>query len=648
MSAAYLAKKAWQIMFAPKSDTRTPDAALIYGGWPTDPALLDQLATRMTAVAYRGAQHKKIPADTAKALKPMAEHLIKKAGVFVPMPKGAAADIATHFSYDDGKWTTAATKLLQMIFKQLPKDIGVNNMGIEMPVWALSKKPIRLIQDVSAFLAEDGGPATGVMQPWQDSVHFRLSDMKGVEIEHLPHRQAFPPSWDEMMPPDLMAEVFRGSPLEDLLSVWVPITIPDQASRTHTHGMGPTGQGKTTFNEAKILAELGHKGMVLIDTKGGMAKRLISQSGKAEHILEVRFHDEEQRPLFNLAQPPIGAKKSQVAKLIGAALKGLGIKMTDLQEGDFERITEIVQSIPAATLDTFIRVLADEDFAARHVRHCSDDIQEWFGTQYNSHTVTESRKAIQRRLEKIRGCEELDGLFNGDRNTLDMQALLDAKKLVIFSISKKHFREYTQIISRACIGAINAAMWRRDLPVNGPDWVLYFDELRDIIGSYDDSMIEELADQGREYHVCLHFTHQRLEQMSKDVASAILNNASTTFYANIKPTDAGQLAERMGCKKSDMLNIHNDEYLYFCLAIKGYAHAARCRIRWDHIKGRRALSASAMEAHTRSHKDYWASVNGQPKPRIGKETRPLLTVVSSEPGVLEAVAPLPWEEDDEE
>lgn len=614
-------------------------------GWCYGTEEIERVEVGLIQRAYENVYRKKPVADTVKAYLPLASYLVKSSGLFVSQPQGQAAEIAEKYSYQDGHWSTSATALLEIIMKHLPKHLGVKSMGIEVHAWALAKSPKKLIKEIAAFAATEGGPATGVMQSWQDSVYQRLAPIKGVELHRLPDLEAFPP-WREMSPTEMMDMIFRGSPFRELLSTWVPITIPDEATRTHAHGMGPTGCGKTTFNEAKIVAELGEKGMVLIDTKGGMAKRIIGHSGRPQDILEINFSDPDQRPVFNLAQPPIGAETEHVADMMGFVLAGLGVSFTPLQSGTFEMLAKIVVSIGGATLDTFIKVIENADYAARHVQDCKEDVKVWFATQYDTTPIKAARTQIARKLWNLSGSDALNGLFNGNRNTLDFKALLDAKKLVIITISKKRFKAHTNIISRAAIAAINAAMWRRDLPINGPDWVIYFDELRDVIGTYDDSLIEELADQGREYHVCLHFTHQRLEQMSKDIQSAIINNASINFYRNIDPNDAAYLAKRMGCATGDMLNIEkmsdDDPHLYFCLSIKGYAKASLCRVRWDNLKGRPRLSDQDMERMRMSHRAYWQRVNGRFVQIIGTEKiGPNLKLITNEAEEIDDV--LPWE-----
>lgn len=616
--------------------------ALSAKGWHCDPEVLARIAQELVIRGY-GNVYKRQPAlETANAYLPAARFLIDRSGLFVDTPTGQAAEIAEKFSYDDGKWTTAATMLLEIIMRHLPENLGVNGTAIEVHAWALAKYPKTLIKEIAAFAATEGGLATGVMQSWQDAVILRLYDQKGVESHRLPSLDAFP-SWPDTSPDDLMDALFRSSPFKDLLNLWVPITIPDKATRTHAHGMGPTGCGKTTFNEAKIITELGDKGMVLFDTKGGMAKRIIRHGGRPQDILEIDFSDPNQRPMFNLAQPPIGSDPEHVADMMGFILAGLGVDFTALQKGTFEMLTKVVVGIPTATLETFIQVIESKEFARRHVADSSEDVKAWFATQYNTPPIQAARTQIARKLWNIIGSPAMNSLFNGDCNTLDFKGLLDAKKLVIITISKQKFKNYTNIISRACIAAIDAAMWRRQLPIEGPDWVLFFDELRDVIGSYDDSLIEELADQGREYHVCLHFTHQRLEQMSKDVKSAIINNASVNFYANIDPVDASYLAKRMGCSPSDILNIEADDYLYFCLAIKGYAKAGRCRIKAGYIQSLPALSDADMQRQREAHRAYWQRVNGR-FVRVDRDDSgaPKLKLITSD-GDTTVDDVLPWE-----
>jgi|GEM_PF-6071438 len=624
----------------------TSSVSLNDGEWPYKKADLEEIKTRLAFVAYKAAWKRPPKAETHQALLPFADFLIDRSGMFVKSPKGQAALTARQYRYEDGRWMKASIQLLKLIFCELPKELGVDHMGIEVHAWALSKSPTKLVKKVAGFMAEEGGPATGVMQTWQDSTILRMREVKGVELRHLPDLSTAFPAWRDRHATDLMDESFRGSPFKELLELWVPITIPDEATRTHIHGMGPTGCGKTTFNEATILKHIGKKGMVLFDTKGGMAARLIRHSGSAEHILEVNFDHEDQRPLFNLLQPAIGGKPNKVAKTLKFILAGFGVELTSLQEIVLELAVKIAVTVPNATISTLVKVLTNEGYAQRYVVNCSEDDQEWFASQYDSTRCQARRDELLTKLGAIKNAEEMNGLFNGDRNTLDIKTLLDSRKLVIFTINKEHFQEYTQIISRAVINSINAAMWKRDMPIGDqPLWIIFVDELRDVIGSLDDSLIEQIADQGRERGVCLHFTHQRLKQMSTAIQDAILNNASVNFYANIDPKEAKWLADRMGCKSTDMLNIRKDDtYLYFCLSIKGYAHASKSRIRWNHVKGRKALSEAAMGKQRDAHKAYWASVNGRSVQLSSGEKTPLRVIENPATIEGENIISLPWSE----
>lgn len=601
---------------------------------------LDKHARALVARAYKRQRQGRSPSkETVDAIAPYAAFLMEESGLFRHVPEGPAAEIARRYSYNE--WIRGAVHLLCIVIKHMPSDVGVNHMGVEVQGWALAHSPNDLILEVACALLDDDGPAAPVMRGWADSIYEQASTIKGANLARIPNKDAFP-KFKDKPPADLMEMLFRYTPLQQFLSIWVPITFPDAAVRCHAHGMGTTGSGKTTLNEAIILSYLGKKGMVCFDTKGGMAERLIRHSGRPQDIVHINATDPDKRPMFNLAQPPLGAERDRVAAMMAFTLAGMGVGFTDLQQGTFEMLTKIVLAIPNAALEDFIKVIEDEDYAARHVPSCSSDVKAWFANQYGTPPIQSARQQIARKLWVLNGSEALSGLFNGERNTLDFLPLLNARKLVIITLDKNRLREHVNIVARSFIAPINAAMWRRKLPIgDAPDWVIFLDEFRDIVGTYDDRLVEEIADQGREYCVCLHVTHQRIEQMSKAIQSAVITNSAIKFYCNIMPKDASSLASLMGCQAGDMLDLPVGQhgYGYFCMAVDNYVRPSRCRIRFGYIQQRPRLSDADFERVNQAHRAFWQKANDRVAKRDAAKGPVQLVVDNASPA---GPKKLPW------
>lgn len=584
------------------------------GGYPE--AVDRNYACGLAARAYREQWRTDPPNETVEALAPLVLLLMKRSGMFRKSRSKACREIAAAHRVD--VWNKAAVAILKTFIKRLPNDVGVDATVMKVEAWSLANDRYALIEDLAVLLGRKSGDVMRVMPGWCEAVFQRLEKTRDVEIALLPSRDAFPRRWGKK-PADLIGELFRGTPFADLMSVKLPMTIPDHALHCQMHGIAGVGRGKTTINSAVIMSYLGKKGLLVIDSKGGLADNLIRHSGRPDLIVGIEMTSPAMRPLFNAAQAPVGIKGDRVASTIAFILSGLGVDLTSQQMPTFQMVTRITAQHEAPTVDTMHKVMSDPDIAALLVENADKDTKTWFRTEFGKDETQRQLSEIARKLWTLKSAGFKRDLLCGPRNTLDLPSLLNDRKLVIVSIDKdKISAEDVSLAMRVILANANGAMWSRPPtpPKSMPDWLFVIDEYGDVRGEKSQGLIADIVTQGRQRRVSVLITHQQIDgQLGDTVESALLGNAAVKFGCSINKKDSEKLAGLMNCSAGDLQSTPSDPtrtFGQFIFSIQNYiSDGAIVSVPFGHLESRPALTAARYREVMAGFKRFWTEINAQ-------------------------------------
>jgi hypothetical protein len=339
-------------------------------------------------------------------------------------------------------------------------------------------------------------------------------------------------------------------------------------------------------------------------------------------------------PMFNIAQAPLGARPDQVPKMMAFILAGLGLGFTSLQESAFLMITKILMVIPDATIYTLLAIIADRGAIEPYMDKLPENVRQWVMLQYDSDGGKRAREGLAEKAWAIVNSDLIGAIMTGERNTLDIMGLMQAKKTVVVTIDKEIVRDDTSIIARPIIAAFTSAMWRRPnpAPAGDPDWILIADEFADLVGPLDNSQPEVILSQGRERRISIIVAHQMLEgQVDKGLRAGLEANTWIKAYANVVSEDATRFAPGMGVSKSDMMNFSTTEdWGYFCLWANGYIPTGvKTRIPFGFMQKRPRMSDRDFKAMEQAQRNFWAKVNGQ-----ARRAAPIAGVASTDGNVI--------------
>lgn len=568
--------------------------------------------------AYREERGFKPRLETIDAFVPISIAMMKKSGLFKKKKSKAAYDIAKkhHISV----FNNAQVKILRQFMRHLPADLGKDATIIMIEAWSVADSAHDFIRDMATVLGSCKGDVMRVMPGWCETVLKRLQKVKGFEADDMPESHAFPSDWKSRNPAELISTIFRGTPFGDLINMRVPITISSKAFCCMAHGIAEIGSGKTTFTSAVILASMGRQGVLVFDSKGGLADDLVRNSGRPDLIVKINMTDPFMRPLFNVVQAPPGTIADRAAHSIAFVLAGMGIHITDLQMPTFEMIMRIVAMHDQPTVQVLLDVIDNEERARFLVENADSDTKRWFTSQYGTEETKTALRQVSRKLWSLKSAPMRAELLGSTRNTLKLAELLDARKTVIFTMDKDKVGGDVALMMRLGLAAMNGALWSRPPtpPASSPDWRIFIDEYGDVEGETSDQIICDAITQGRQRRVGIWLTHQQIQgQLSQKVEGVLLANAAIRFARNPFEKDATKLASGMNCKPQQLQGIeeHPDEGR-FMLFIRGYIkHAAMAFVPFGHLQKRKGLSPKANNIVMNGFRKYWAECNAEPEPK---------------------------------
>lgn len=580
--------------------------------FPYDKEKVEAFAVAITELAFEKARRRNPSEKAIECIVPLAMILIKNSKCFVKTPQGKAAAVCDHYSLED--WGPVAIEILTKIIRKLPKNLGEDVTLVDVPMWAILSNPAGFMTDLATFMIKPSSPARGPMWPLVERIEQRADKIRGFEPELLNEGHAFPSIKET--PEELLQTLFRATPFPEMMSVWLPVTISIRDIHEQAHGMGKTGAGKTTFTLSCIWNWIGIMGLCIIDTKGGLAERIIRRHHRPESIIHFDAMSDDMRPIFNIMQAPIGTSPERVAATVQFVLSGLKIGFTDQQMITFEMVTKMVAFIPGATLMTMVHALQDSGTVEPYLSDMPSDVVSWYRSQYGTRETLDARSNIERKIWKLAGNKIVKKYLSGTRNTLDIEKILNNNMTLIVTVDQNYFGEFTSSLCRAILTSISSAMWRRKLPLSPKlnTWLIVIDEYFKAVGEDHDEIVQEILTQGRERKVAMWITHQQFAgQMSSALEATITQNAAVKFYNINSLTEARKLAPAIGCAPTDMMNMGegDEDYGYFRIWLNStIKSAALARVDFRFTEKKPSLGNREYHALLDIYRKFWAQQNG--------------------------------------
>jgi hypothetical protein len=367
-----------------------------------------------------------------------------------------------------------------------------------------------------------------------------------------------------------------GTPFIELFEAQVPFIIPSNARLEHTVIIAGSGHGKTQTLEAFICDDLAQEnppGIVVIDSKGDMVRRLSSLSifdpdhGRLKDRLIVI--DPRDGPSLNLFDVKLerlrGTDLSQREQIINGVIGQmayffqslLGAEISSTIGVALHPLAQLMVHIPKANLHTLIDAIDDPAQFNDVIETLPPATRRFLQKDYGQIIGKETKNAVKRRIYGIiTQSPTFERMFNAPSNQLDLAQALNSGKIVLISTERNFLDAASPIFGRYFISqCISAALQRAAIPEHRrtPAY-LYIDEA----ASYFDQKIDELLTTLRSYRLGAVLAFQYLAQASPDLQSSISANTSIKLIGGTTERDARALASDMRTTSDFILEQHKD------------------------------------------------------------------------------------------
>lgn len=328
---------------------------------------------------------------------------------------------------------------------------------------------------------------------------------------------------------DYMRPYLKDTPLERLCSVPIPLYVPPNILLEHTHILGGTGAGKTSFLAQLILCLIKRDcSIVVVDSQNSLVPRLRTLKKIQERIVYI---DPRNPPSIDLFTK--GASETfdyLFDSLVGADLTGK-------QSVFFDMLTRLMLTIPNATLRDMIELTADIRPYQEHINRLPDIARTFFERDFTSQTFKQTREQVRYRLNALLADENMARLFTG--GSIDFG--LDRGSVVLINSDRDYLGRNSGAFGRLFIFLVLRELFSRNPNSKNKPVYLIVDEAHEAF----DRNVDILLTQARKYGCGAVLAHQTLAQASPDLRASLASNTSIKLASGVSSADAKAIATDM-------------------------------------------------------------------------------------------------------
>lgn len=332
-----------------------------------------------------------------------------------------------------------------------------------------------------------------------------------------------------------------------------PFGISRVDRRQHIYIIGKTGTGKTTLLRNLISQDIERGcGIGLIDPHGDLAEEILDciPAWRADDVLYFNPADSEFPIGFNLVSSSVPARRHLEASALVGAFKHIW------RDSWGPRLEYILYACVAALMEcenvsllALPRMLADARYRRWILKQVADPIVRSFWenefARFDKRFLAEAIAPIQNKVGQLLMAEPLRNVFGQVKGRIDLRFMMDKKRIFIANLAKGRLGEdKSNLLGSLLVTKFQTtAMERADLPENErQDFYLYVDEFPNFS---TDSFAGALSE-ARKYRLNLTLAHQYINQMTKEVGSAVFGNVGTLISFRTGLTDGAFLANEFG------------------------------------------------------------------------------------------------------
>lgn len=347
--------------------------------------------------------------------------------------------------------------------------------------------------------------------------------------------------------------------------------------RLHMYVLGKTGSGKSTLIKNLVAQDIQHgHGVGVIDAHGDLIKDILHlcPTGRTNDVVYFDPADHDHPIGFNILESVAPQQRPLVASQVISVFRNIW------QDSWGPRLEYILYNSVTSLLDSegntllgIPRLLTDEKFRDRVVRQVKNPVVKNFWiNEYDRYSSNFKQEAIAPVLNKVGqflADPQIRNIVGQPKNKIDMGFMMDNRRILLCNLSKGSIGDdKTRLLGSLLVTKLFLAALKRTTQPEEErrDFYLYIDECQNLSTEIFASILSE----ARKYRLNLILAHQYLEQIPKEIKSAILGNVGTLITFRLGLEDALELENEFKAKftVADLENIGKHQ-IYLKLAIDG-------------------------------------------------------------------------------
>jgi DNA helicase HerA-like ATPase len=325
------------------------------------------------------------------------------------------------------------------------------------------------------------------------------------------------------------------------------VTVSDEQRLRHTHVIGSSGSGKSTFliNQIRQDIERG-SGLAVFDPHGDLIDQIIG------YIPEERYDDvilfdpsDEAFPIgFNILSAHSELEKNLISSDMVSVFQRLSTSWGDQMTAVLQNaILAMLESSRSGTLLDLRRFLVESEFRDDFLKSVTDSQVIYFWKKEFPMLVGRPQAPLLTRLNTFLGPRLIRNMVSQRENRIDFAKVMDGRKIFLAKLSQGALGEENSYLLGSLLVAkfYQLVMSRQAVEASSRrHFWLYIDEFHNFVCS---SMASILTG-ARKYRLGLTLAHQELKQIEhrdSNVSGAVLANPYTRICFRLGDDDARKL-----------------------------------------------------------------------------------------------------------